>query len=428
MTTKSKKVMDTNLIFSTALEKLKSKFTLPTEGFLAGGSIANLIWEIVSGKEAIINDIDIFILKELQSNMSNLYLYDKFTTKTVTKEVSEDYNGIKFSYKNEIKYYIDESIREEIFNKIYYCSDTKSPQIIIDSFDLNCCQVGYDLSEKKFYWSKEFIEFLKTGEIKIIDLRTPAHTAIRLAKKKVELGATVNEDEFGIAKYVLKHKNLMNVQKYRFKEKNKLEFEKFSDILGDKFKLDRDLDSEKIIKSLHGIEDKIYCLEPIGEIMNFGTNSGFMPDDFMYYYRNIQNEESKKLIWLNLNLIIDKKFTINEYLDKEVNDDEIYLLARLIFNAPLIVKNIKGYTISKQLEWVNTIIEKFKHDLIIAISVIEKNKLDLDLDLDDDMNLLLLELSVRKNIITDSRNKVGKIFRNENDIRWVSIECDDLPI
>jgi hypothetical protein len=420
--------MDTNLIFSKALEKLKSKFTLPTEGFLAGGSIANLIWEEVSGKEAIINDIDIFILKELQTNMSNMYLYNKFTAKTVTKEVSEDYNGIRFGYRNQIKYYIEESVREDIFNKIYYCSDTKSPQIIIDSFDLNCCQVGYDLSENKFYWSKEFIEFLKTGEIKIIDLRTPAHTAIRLAKKKVELGAKVSEDEFGIAKYVLKYKNIMNVQKYRFKEKYKIEFEKFSDILSENFKLERDLDSEKNIKSLYGVEDNIYCLEPIGEIIDFGRKGGFMPDDFMYYYRNIQNEDTKKGIWLNLNLIIDKKFSIDEYLDKKISDDEIYLLARLIHHAPLIVKNIKGFTISNQLEWVNTIIDKFKVDPIIAISVLEKNKLDLDLDLNDDMNLLLLELSVRKNIITDSRNKVGKIFRSENNIRWVSIDCDDLPI
>jgi hypothetical protein len=357
-----------------------------------------------------------------------MYLYNKFTAKTVTKEVSEDYNGIRFGYRNQIKYYIEESVREDIFNKIYYCSDTKSPQIIIDSFDLNCCQVGYDLSENKFYWSKEFIEFINTGEIKIIDLRTPAHTAIRLAKKKVELGANVNEDEFGIAKYVLKYKNIMNVQKYRFKEKYKLEFEKFSDILSENFKLERDLDSEKNIKSLYGIEDNIYCLEPIGEIMDFKKNSGFMPDDFMYYYRNIQNEDTKKGIWLNLNLIIDKKFSIDEYLDKEISNDEIYLLARLIHHAPLIVKNIKGFTISNQLEWVNTIIDKFKVDPIIAISVLEKNKLDLDLDLNDDMNLLLLELSVRKNIITDSRNKVGKIFRSENNIRWVSIDCDDLPI
>jgi hypothetical protein len=51
-------------------------------------------------------DIDIFILKELQSNMSNMYLYNKFTAKTVTKEVSEDYNGIRFGYRNQIKYYI----------------------------------------------------------------------------------------------------------------------------------------------------------------------------------------------------------------------------------------------------------------------------------------------------------------------------------
>jgi hypothetical protein len=33
-----------------------------------------------------------------------------------------------------------------------------------------------------------------------------------------------------------------------------------------------------------------------------------------------------------------------------------------------------------------------------------------DLDLEDDMNLLMLELGVRKKIVSDPRNKVGWIF------------------
>ena len=48
-----------------ALNKLKSKWTLPKKGFIAGGSLANTIWELVSGKEAVINDIDVFILRDI---------------------------------------------------------------------------------------------------------------------------------------------------------------------------------------------------------------------------------------------------------------------------------------------------------------------------------------------------------------------------
>ena len=43
---------------------LKDNFgTFPDKGFIAGGSLANLIWEQKSGNVAKINDIDIFIYK-----------------------------------------------------------------------------------------------------------------------------------------------------------------------------------------------------------------------------------------------------------------------------------------------------------------------------------------------------------------------------
>jgi len=53
-------------IFREALNQIKSKWELPTTGFLAGGSISNLVWNIVSGKNAPVNDLDIYHLVELQ--------------------------------------------------------------------------------------------------------------------------------------------------------------------------------------------------------------------------------------------------------------------------------------------------------------------------------------------------------------------------
>jgi hypothetical protein len=44
-----------------AIDKIKSNFgNFPQEGYLAGGSLANLIWEYTSGQKAVINDVDIF--------------------------------------------------------------------------------------------------------------------------------------------------------------------------------------------------------------------------------------------------------------------------------------------------------------------------------------------------------------------------------
>lgn len=48
-----------------ALRQLQTFNEFPKRGFIAGGSIANLIWEYISGKEAIINDIDVFLFEKI---------------------------------------------------------------------------------------------------------------------------------------------------------------------------------------------------------------------------------------------------------------------------------------------------------------------------------------------------------------------------
>jgi hypothetical protein len=52
----------------------------------------------------------------------------------------------------------------------------------------------------------------------------------------------------------------------------------------------------------------------------------------------------------------------------------------------------------------------YKEDPIIAISILEKGNVGLYDDLDDECNQLLLELSVRKEIVNDTKNKVGNIL------------------
>jgi hypothetical protein len=62
----------------------------------------------------------------------------------------------------------------------------------------------------------------------------------------------------------------------------------------------------------------------------------------------------------------------------------------------------------------------------VAISILEKQKVDKDIELDETTSLLL-ELSVRKEIINDTKGKVYKIFgvepntenSKDDDISWL---------
>jgi hypothetical protein len=79
--------------------------------------------------------------------------------------------------------------------------------------------------------------------------------------------------------------------------------------------------------------------------------------------------------------------------------------------------------ISEQINIIKKFLDKFKEDPIIAISIIESMKFDKDIELDEQTSLLL-ELSVRKKIVNDTTNKVGRILNNEL-VNKVS-SCDDI--
>lgn len=417
-------------IFSKALNKLKSQYDLPDTGFLTGGSLANLIWEEVSGNKAEINDIDIFIINEVVKDYNHVCPLTSFTNTKHERIIYEDYRGLNYRYDSKITYLIEKATNRDIFNEIYYSSTTKDPQIIIDSFDINCCQVGYDLSEQKFYWTEHFLEFLKTGKLKITDLRTPSHTAIRLAKKMTGLNATCDKVEFDIIKYVIKHRHIIGLNRFRFKEKYKLEFEKYSSILEKDFKLVRDLETEKRLKETHSEVDALYHLEVDvdSKFLPYKIVGLSLPKEYMFFMRSINNNKLLEKIWTDTHLIIDTNYKIEEYIDYPITEKESKLLKSLIQIAPKCVTHLKGYTLSKQMNWINRIVEKFNHDLIIAISILEEYPIYQDLDLEDDMNLLMLELGVRKKIVSDPRNKVGWIFgfsedeKEKDDNQWIKLD------
>ena len=124
-----------------AIDRIKSEWGLPLHGFLAGGAIANIVWELVSNNKAVVNDIDIFIFdgieKELDTDKNSLFSYQE----KETKYYEDNYTGMNFNNYTKDFYSIVESEREDIFNTIRYKSNTSDPSLIIKSFDINATRI-----------------------------------------------------------------------------------------------------------------------------------------------------------------------------------------------------------------------------------------------------------------------------------------------
>ena len=80
-----------------AIDRIKSEWGLPLHGFLAGGAIANIVWELVSNNKAVVNDIDIFIFdgieKELDTDKNSLFSYQE----KETNYYEDNYTGMIFN-------------------------------------------------------------------------------------------------------------------------------------------------------------------------------------------------------------------------------------------------------------------------------------------------------------------------------------------
>lgn len=404
--------MDLEKIFRESVSDIKSEFGLPTSGFLSGGSIANKIWEKVSGNKSVVNDVDIYHLDRVIDQVEAEDFKKKQSFKKKDKVVYEDYSGININYKCTGFYLIENVSMDGIFNNINYISNSNDPQIIIESFDINCCQVGYDIKTDKFYWTKAFEEFLKNGELRLINLSSPAHSAIRLVKKKKDLNAILPEIELNIISYALKNNRFTDTVKYRFKDRYSNMFLDNISELDSRFKLIRDTDLEGHLLNTKGITDRFWSIEPKSEGLDIDPSQkvGFyLSKDFIFWARNIFGSHDLEKTWFNLNLVFDTSLGIEGYLDITPSKDEMELIKNLTVYASDCVNNLMGLSLSKQLYIINKLFDKFSNDRIIAISILETYKIE-NIDIEDDMNLLLLELSVRKKILDDPKDKVSKIF------------------
>jgi len=417
-----------------AIDRIKEEWGLPLHGFVAGGAIANIVWELVSGNKAVVNDIDIFVFdgieKELDNNKKTLFNYQEKETKYY-----EDYNGMNFNNYTKDFYSIVESERDDMFNTIKYKSNTSDPSLIIKSFDINATRIGYDIDNDKLYWTSEFEDFLKTGELKVSNLMTPSHTAVRIAKKSKELKAKLDEFEFKLIQYALSYRFIDRI-KLRFKDRYLEMCKDNKDLLSSYFQMSRDLEAEEFVFGKTGEKVELYYLVTRGvktEVTEVpltddfekivysnlpqifednNLNKIFKSTDFLFYMRNIYGkEQGLKDMWSKLYYFFDNV----HYIDCEVSQEDMDLLQRFSKYAPGSIENLKGLKMSEQIEVIKKFLDKFKEDPIVAISILESVKVDKDIILDE-QTMLLLELSVRKKIVNDTRGKVNKILNIEEII------------
>ena len=411
--------MDINLLARRAIDIIKERYGLPLHGLLAGGSIANLIWEFVSNNKAVINDVDIFLFDGISDEIKKDESIFNFS-----KKYNEFYEGeycdLQYNRNTKNFYYITASVKDGIFNNIYYKSKTESKSIIIESFDINATKISYDIDKDEVYWTPDFEEFLKTGKLKVVNLMTPNHTSIRIAKKSVELNAIVDEFEYKILQYASLY-NFGDRIKTRFQERYHNMYEQYSYLLGKYFDIHIDEELELYFKD----ETKLYFLssKDVNPFSNEKENikigdSGFICIDshfrnitdsgsFLFYIRNIFGNKTYEGIWDKLYFYLND---IN-YLDIDIssNIEDIKLLSKILDNAPNSIEKLRGYKLSEQIFIVKSLLKSFKDDPNIAIALLEKIRINKDMDFSDSKNLLILELLVRKESKINNK-KVDKIL------------------
>ena len=205
------------------LSSINKKVTLPNSGFLAGGSVANMLLSLYhSGTPSMfkINDVDIFIPQDpLITEViegEDMLRCDVTINVELHQDGDEDY-GQSYIENDGTCYRVISSKRDGLINNVkcviehgqtggrthrytptgdegqsmtpvtkrdgVISNDDPDNEIILRGFDLNCCQVGVDLKNNQIYYTKAFVNFLKSKQVLVNIPYTPFHTALRLVKK-----------------------------------------------------------------------------------------------------------------------------------------------------------------------------------------------------------------------------------------------------
>jgi hypothetical protein len=360
---------------------------LPTTGILAGGAIANKIWESVSGNKAVINDIDIFVFKSIKSvDDADIIGYGKDfeinNRKCFTKTIDEDlsviantsgyYLYLNYCTTTKSYYRILDTERNDDINTVFIESNDVDPDIIIHSFDLNCVQVGYDLESKKLYYTKEFEEFINTGIIKIVNINTPSHTLIRMLCKRDVMNAKFDDAREISYLKLLHNKRIKKNVRYYFSDKYLETYEKYRiEINSYGF----DLETLIPVYDTETLPPSIYTLVPLhdsfdlpfdfdniidGKIVEYTPPHIYNLHCLNFYYKCIYGNKELTAIWEDIGMfwVMGLNYTDGYSIaDLKNMPDELNTVSKWIKDYPLLLKALYGQTLKQQLRTLSILSE-----------------------------------------------------------------------
>lgn len=384
------------------INELNELQPLPKRGLLAGGAIANKIWEKVTGISMPVNDIDIFNysgLLEVETIDKDRFSKYTWIEKEKAKKI-DTYSGIKYESRHNKCYRIEEHAREGLLNTVSYVANTSDPNLIIESFDINCTQVGYDLETGTLYYSKYFDEFIRTGELKVVCANTPCHTYIRLLKKRDELKAKLNK------KVEFKYLSIARVQTFENYIRHYFG-SKYMDMI--KLEWIEELSEEKIILKAVDTEGwktqgKLWTFEiqndtvkkptVLGDILYSVSSINHVKhlrslDDLNFYIRSVFGDKRREDIWDNFGQMWSRN---KEYITTIPSDEDVKWLLNYYIKVPQIEITLDGLTFDEQIY----IVKKLESltDIETTSCLLRICKIE-DIDICDD-DVLLMSLKARK--------------------------------
>ena len=190
------------------LRKLRQMEELPEEGLLAGGAVGNELYNMVHAWNLEVADLDVFhVVATVSPNCMTEYMRmtQKMPHRSIGLDIRTLYDYSEKSYYpwivNKATYTVTSTRRKGLLNDVSVVVSTykHSPkydnnEVILEGFDLNCCQAGLDLKTGQLIYTKAFEDFLNTRQLQVTYPATPMHSAIRLPKKVRELNCYCDYD------------------------------------------------------------------------------------------------------------------------------------------------------------------------------------------------------------------------------------------
>lgn len=196
-------VLNTNM-GDAILNRLRDFTDLPASGYVAGQAVASAVSELFGDGRAVqYNDVDVFRESRPEDFASRSQSHPNSAPRSKTAIRRCDFStlGMEQSNYGDIsettvkRYQVLGTKRQGMLNEVLCGFSQHSREQFLQTFDLNCVQVGVDLESKELFWTSDFELFNQTRQLDVVTLHTPFHSLIRYFRKKEELGGVYGNDE-----------------------------------------------------------------------------------------------------------------------------------------------------------------------------------------------------------------------------------------